>query len=61
MSATDARVKDILLMAIAIQLSIIGTQSPDGSLLPLLFLGGVITGIVILEEAGRRLLEYVDR
>lgn len=54
----QARVKDTLLMAIAIELSIIGTEPNDGSLLPLLFIGVLITAIVIIKEAVRRLSEY---
>jgi len=61
MSETDDRVKDLLLMAIAIQLSIVGTASSDGSLLPLLGIGVLITIIVALEEVGRRSVEYADR
>lgn len=61
MSEIEDRLKDILLMTIAIQLSIVGTQSPDGSLQPLLFIGLFITILVALEEAGRRLLEYSNR
>ncbi|MFC7174438.1 hypothetical protein ACFR97_17065 [Haloplanus litoreus] len=54
----EKRAKDILLMAIAIQLSIIGTEPTDGSLLPLFFIGVLITVVVVLNEAIRRMSEY---
>jgi hypothetical protein len=57
----EARAKDLLLMTIAIQLSIIGTEPTDGSLMPLFFIGVLITAIVILNEIIRRLSEYSNR
>jgi hypothetical protein len=57
----EARAKDLLLMTIAIQLSIIGTEPTDGSLMPLFFIGFLITAIVILNEIIRRLSEYSNR
>jgi len=57
----EERAKDILLMTIAIQLTIIGTEPTDGSLLPLFFIGVLITAIVVLNEIIRRLSEYSNR
>jgi len=57
----EERAKDILLMTIAIQLSIIGTEPTDGSLMPLFFIGVLITAIVVLNEITRRLSEYSNR
>lgn len=55
------RGKDIILMTIAIQLSIIGTEPRDGSLMPLFFIGVLITVLVILNESIRHLSEYSNR
>lgn len=56
----EERVKDLLLMAIGIQLSIVGTAPDDGSLQALFVLGVFISGVVILRESGRRLGEYLN-
>ncbi|ATW87909.1 hypothetical protein halTADL_1116 [Halohasta litchfieldiae] len=61
MSVTDDRIKDILLMAFAIQLSIVGTASPDGSLQPLFFIGILLSVFVILREATRHVAESATR
>ena len=55
-TAVDRR-KDILLMTIAIQLSVLGTASSDGTLVPLALIGILITVFVVLDEIGRRLVE----
>jgi len=51
---TEARLKDLLLMAIAIQLSIVGTVPEDDSLLPLFFVGVLLTLYVVIKESARR-------
>lgn len=57
----EERRKDILLVAIAIQLSIVGQVPPDDSLFVLLFIGILITGVVIIKELRRRYGEYAHR
>lgn len=57
----EERMKDILLMTIAIHLSIIGTEPTDGSLSPLFFVGVLITSIVVVKEFARRFAEYSSR
>jgi len=54
----DGRRKDILLMTIAIQLTVLGTATEDGTLVPLAFVGVFITVLVCLEEIGRHLMAY---
>lgn len=56
MTASDAagRRRDILLMTIAIQLTVLGTATENASLVPLAFLGVFITVLVSIEEIGRR-------
>lgn len=58
---TEGRLKDVLLMALAIQLSIIGTAPANDSLLPLLLVGVAITVLVIAREVVRRVGEYSAR
>jgi hypothetical protein len=54
----EERIKDILLMAIAIQFSIIGAIASNPSLVVLIIIGALMTGIVVLKEAGRRVAEF---
>ncbi|WP_167599403.1 hypothetical protein [Halorussus marinus] len=54
----DDRLKDVLLMTIAIQLSVIGTAPADDSLVPLFFVGVLLTLVVVLRESARRAGEY---
>ena len=56
MNESDAagRRKDILLMTIAIQLTVLGTTTENASLVPLAFIGVFITVLVSIEEIGRR-------
>ncbi len=61
MSTQNARRKDTLSMAFAIQLTIIGTAPADDSLVPLFFVGVLITIIVLFKEAARRFAEYSNR
>ena len=56
-NAADRR-KDILLMTIAIQLTVLGTAAENGSLVPLAFIGVFITVLVSIEEIGRRWIAY---
>ncbi len=57
----SARSKDILLLLFAIQFSIIGLEPADWSLVPLFFVGVLLTLIVMVREIGRRLTEYANR
>lgn len=61
MPIQDTRIKDIILMSFSIQLSIIGTAAPDGSLVPLFFVGVLITIVVIIKETARRFAEYSNQ
>jgi hypothetical protein len=61
MSIRNPRLKDTLLMAFAIQLTIIGTAPTDDSLVPLFFVGVLITIIVLFKEVARRFAEYSNR
>lgn len=54
MSLDEGRQKDILLLALAIQFSVVGW-------LPLFVLGVLLTVNVVLNESIRRLDEYSDR
>ena len=60
MTESDAagRRKDILLMTIAIQLTVLGTTTENASLVPLAFIGVFITVLVSIEEIGRRWTAY---
>lgn len=66
MSITDFvgdRIKDVVSMAIAIQLSLFAQILPDGSGAPiwLILLAVVITLRVIQKEVGRRLTSFANR
>ena len=61
MSTKSARLADTLLMAFAIQLTVIGTAPTDDSLVPLFFIGVLISIIVAFKEAARRFAEYSTR
>ena len=54
----EERIKDILSMAIVIQLSIIGAIASNPSLVVLVVIGALMTGIVVLREVGRRVGEF---
>ena len=54
----EERIKDILLMAIGIQFVSISTAPSGDTLLPLFVAGVLITGVVVLKEAGRRVAEF---
>lgn len=61
MSLADDRLRDLLLMAFAIQLSILGTAPPDDSLLPLLLVGVLLMLVVFIRELTRWVDEYTAR
>jgi len=60
MSTSDPRLRDAVLLGISIQLSILGTEPADGSLLPLFFVGILITAVVAVREAARLLSAYTE-
>jgi hypothetical protein len=47
-------------MAIAIQLAIVGQAPPDGSWVPLFFVGILMSVVVVIKELGRRVAEHTQ-